>query len=350
MGRLNAYLARIPRWIVFVVTLALTAVIGYLDYITGPDLAFSIFYLLPVALATWYGGVWYGVAISLAGGLAWFLGDFYVNREIPLHAHIFIAYWNALVGFFSFLLVTLIMNWLRNALERQQQTIAFLVHDLRSPLTSVLTGLQTLESLEPEEQATLGKELTGLSISAGTRMLSMITSLLDLSRLEHRAMPLHTRNTDARELLEQAYTQVALWARQEEVTLTIDAESMPVFADATLTVRILVNLLSNALKYAPRGSVVTLGAAATDGAVRFRVRDEGPGIPPKWQRRIFERFAQVEARGEGVSLGSGLGLSFAAEAVRIQGGRIWIESAEGHGTTMYFTLPAPLTGAASETM
>jgi two-component system sensor histidine kinase VicK len=103
--------------------------------------------------------------------------------------------------------------------------------------------------------------------------------------------------------------------------------------------RVLVNLLSNALKYTPSGKTITVSAKVTDEGVHFAVTDEGPGIPKEYLHRIFDRFVQVEARKAGAPVGTGLGLTFCKLAVEAHGGRIWLESEVGKGTTVHFLLP-----------
>ena len=113
-----------------------------------------------------------------------------------------------------------------------------------------------------------------------------------------------------------------------------------ILADADLVVRVLVNLLGNALKYSPVGGTVHVSAAAYPGdKVALHIRDEGMGIAPEWVDKVFGKFSQVEARKAGAAIGSGLGLTFCRLAVEAQGGRIWLESTVGQGTTVIFTLP-----------
>jgi signal transduction histidine kinase len=103
---------------------------------------------------------------------------------------------------------------------------------------------------------------------------------------------------------------------------------------------VLVNLLSNAIKFSPTNGVVSLQIHIdTTNAVTFRVSDQGPGIPKKWQEQLFSKFAQVEGRQEGAAVGSGLGLTFCKLAIEAQNGTIWVEPHEGQGTSICFTLP-----------
>jgi signal transduction histidine kinase len=133
---------------------------------------------------------------------------------------------------------------------------------------------------------------------------------------------------------------------QNNVTLQVDfAPEVPnkMVADRWVLIRILVNLLSNALKYTPSGGTITLTVAMDDGWVHFSVKDQGPGIPKEYLERIFDRFVQVEARKAGAAVGTGLGLTFCKLAVEAHGGRIWLESEVGNGTTVHFVMPPSVT-------
>lgn len=180
-----------------------------------------------------------------------------------------------------------------------------------------------------------------MALISSNRMLTLINSLLDLPRLEHRRMPVQLQEADVDELVNGSLAVVALWAAQNHVQIVYepDPQVHTVVADPDITTRVLVNLLSNALKYSPPDSTITIRTRASDdGMVTFSVTDQGPGIPPEWVEKVFDKYAQVEARKEGAS--TGLGLTFCQLAVETQKGRIWIESELGKGTTVLFTLPA----------
>jgi signal transduction histidine kinase len=121
----------------------------------------------------------------------------------------------------------------------------------------------------------------------------------------------------------------------------LDPGVSTVYADPMMTVRVLVNLLSNAIKFSKPGSVVTVRAAPAEAdKIAFSVIDQGQGIPQAWAGKVFDKFVnKADTRKVMGSVGSGLGLAFCRLAVEAQGGRIWLESEEGKGTTVTFTLP-----------
>ncbi|UCH35137.1 MAG: hybrid sensor histidine kinase/response regulator [Armatimonadota bacterium] len=231
---------------------------------------------------------------------------------------------------------------LQAAQQMQEQMTRFLVHDLRSPLTSVLGGIQTLREGSAEEWGETREELFDGAIASASWLLTLTNALLDASRLESGKMPVRLRDVDVGDVINAACQQVSVWAGLCRVGLVsqLAADNMTAVADRELTMRILVNLLSNAIKYSPYESEVTIRVAPTDGnAVAFSVTDRGPGIPRDMTDRVFERFGSIEARDSGIG-GTGLGLNFCKLAVEAQGGRIWIDSDIGRGTTVFFTLPA----------
>jgi signal transduction histidine kinase len=181
-----------------------------------------------------------------------------------------------------------------------------------------------------------------MGIASCNRMLTLINGLLDLARLESGKMVLNIQETALKTVFDTSVQQVSALAARSDVNVIsqIDDGIETIQADAEVTVRILVNLLSNALKYSPEDSTVVVSAVPyTIEFVAIRVADTGPGIPKEWVNKVFSKFTQVEAREAGIGVGSGLGLSFCRLAVEAQGGRIWVESVVGQGTTVIFTVP-----------
>jgi signal transduction histidine kinase len=217
-----------------------------------------------------------------------------------------------------------------------------IIHDLRTPLTSLLGGLQTMEMLGElnEDQ----REMLGLSIGGGQTLLAMINDLLDISKLEDGSLKIDCVDLLAPEVADRALGQVAALASARELSLGREIDpGLSIYADADKLVRTLVNLLGNAIKFTPAGGAVTLAVSREPGenAALFQVRDTGEGIPREAFQRIFEKFGQVESRKAGRKMSTGLGLTFCKMVAEAHGGRIWVDSELGKGSTFSFTLPLP---------
>lgn len=336
MQRLYQFLGRRSRHFWIAVGLVMAGVIATVDYFTRPDIL--ILYLIPIILVDWFAGEKPGVLLAVVSAMAWFAADV---LSAQYDAGNVVPYWNLAVRSAIFLTITYMLSGLLASRKRQEELMHFIIHDLRSPLTNVLTGLQTLRQMRNDRMEEAEQEMLDMALISSNRMLTLINSLLDLPRLEHRKLPVQRQDTPVDELVNHSLQVVSLWAAQNRVSLVYEADPQvsTVIADPDITMRVLVNLLSNALKYSPPDSAVTVRARATgDGMVTFSVTDQGPGIPPEWVEKVFDKYAQVEARKEGAS--TGLGLTFCQLAVEAQKGRIWIESELGKGTTVLFTLPA----------
>ncbi len=318
--------------------IAFTAVVWLLDYVTGPQISTSIFYLIPISLTVWYIDTTSGIFFAIASAVIWLITDILTNvYTAPLS-----PYWNAMVrlGFFSIVLAALAS--LKAARQRQEELMEFVVHDLRSPLSNMLTALDLLPDLIAEGDLEEARELINMSTTSGNRLLILINSLLDLARLESKKMPLELEKIYLQNCLNEAMLQVSTMAARKEITVALQEATAELYAiaDRELTLRILVNILGNAIKFSPAGSQISIGMQlAQKGVVQVCVSDQGPGIPQKWQRQAFEKFGQVQARKAGAAVGSGLGLAFCKLAVEAQGGQIWFEPGDPLGTVVCFTYP-----------
>jgi len=228
------------------------------------------------------------------------------------------------------------------ALDKSKEDLTrMIVHDLRTPLTAVIGGMQSLEELGDlnEDQ----KELADMAASGGLSLLGMINNLLDISKMESGAINLDYDDLSPDELVASAVAQVTSLVQDKELVLSLDiGPALPRFdGDEDKLRRVLVNLLGNAIKFTPANGAVTVVVqlCETTSELQFAVRDTGEGIPPEAFEHIFEKFGQVESRHGGRQMSTGLGLTFCKLAVEAHRGRIWVESVLGNGSTFYFTIP-----------
>ena len=228
---------------------------------------------------------------------------------------------------------------LQNLEKMRDDLTNMIVHDLRTPLSSVMAGIQTvsmLGPLAPEQQ-----ECCEIALRGSTALLDMINDLLDISKLEEGDPDLHLDALDVAALTESALEQVQSAAVRRQIGWQRElAPDLPKFkGDADKLRRTLVNLLGNAIKFSHSGSQIAIGARADATELSLWVRDHGEGIPSEAFERIFEKFGQVEDRKAGRAMSTGLGLALCKMVVDAHKGRIWVESELGQGSTFNIALP-----------
>jgi len=169
-------------------------------------------------------------------------------------------------------------------------------------------------------------------------MKALVNDLLDLSKIEAGRIELEFESVPISTLFDHVQTVFNSQMDMKEVTFTSEATGdLPsIRADANKITWVLTNLVSNALRYAKKGGHIKLMAHKIGLHVHLSVHDDGPGIPPEYHSKIFEKFVQMKGRDVG---GTGLGLAICKEIVRAHGGSIWVESSSGKGSTFTFTLP-----------
>jgi len=225
-------------------------------------------------------------------------------------------------------------------LEKLRDEIThMIVHDLRTPLTSIIGGLDLVLSSEYDPEIT--HEFVPLARGSAGMLLDMVNTLLDINNMESGEMKLEIETVDVAGLLEEALDQVRGLAKERGHTLTADLGPTcgAVDADQEKLLRVAVNLLGNAIKFTQDGGDIQLAAACDDDGVTLSVIDNGPGIPEEYRERIFEKFGQVETRNAGHKHSTGLGLTFCKMVAEAHGGRIWVDSEVGKGSTFSVYLP-----------
>ncbi len=289
---------------------------------------------------------------------------------------------------------TRIVGWLNVFHDTTQQReleqlrddfINMLVHDLRSPLTSIIGGIELVSSLMEEvtaDENSLRQHEFMEQVSRNCyNLLEMINALLEVSRLEAGRLPLHLEEVNLEELITNSITQIIMTAQEKQVSINLDLPSQPINirVDNEKMRRVMVNLLSNAIRFSASGTEIGITAqveevirrrgttTALDPSVLRRgstaflrdqsrvaeasgghlkallvtIHDHGPGIPAISLERIFDKFTQLTTVSKNRS-GTGLGLALCKLVVETHGGRIWAESEPGLGSTFYFSIPCVL--------
>ncbi len=230
---------------------------------------------------------------------------------------------------------------LRDAAEAKSNFLATVSHELRAPLNSIVGFTELL--LDETFGSVNDKQREFLSdmSRASEHLLKLLNDVLELARVEARRIQVKPAPVGVRQLLADAVSLTRGMAADKHQRLVIRTEDddLMVIADEYRSKQILVNLVSNALKYGPADTTVTLGARMVGLEVELSVADEGPGIAPEDQVRIFQEFERADRGMDSEQKGFGLGLALAKHLVELHGGRIWLNSVLGAGSVFYFTLP-----------
>jgi two-component system phosphate regulon sensor histidine kinase PhoR len=216
--------------------------------------------------------------------------------------------------------------------------IANVSHELRTPLTSIRGYVETL--LDSDPVSTQSRQFLEVIQANAARMTRLTEDLLTLARVESGELKLRLRPVSASALLHEASENFKEIVRTAGIVLEIgDSSEQPVLVDNDAIQQVLGNLIENAIKYAPSGSRILIGAASKNGEMEFYVRDFGPGISSEHQPRLFERFYRVDPSRSRESGGTGLGLAIVKHIVLNHRGGVRVDSNLNHGSTFYFTLP-----------
>jgi two-component system sensor histidine kinase GlrK len=227
--------------------------------------------------------------------------------------------------------------------ELKAEFLSHMTHELRSPMTAIHAGTQLLLEEFTGPINTEQRDTLELMEGSSRQLIDMISSLLDLNKLEAGMMEYHMASVDLMRNVHKSINKVRLFAEREHIRIVVDAPSNPIVvqADDVRIQQVLDNLLSNALKFSPQGAMIRLKLETdvVEKAMRLSVSDTGRGIAPESLSHIFERFYEGSNRSTTKVPGSGIGLALAKQVVEAHGGRIWAESEVGKGTTMQFVLP-----------
>jgi signal transduction histidine kinase len=370
MRRVSAKLSDLflhHKEIAWATTAFLLFTIALIDYTTGVDFSFSIFYLVPLSLVAWYVGFGAGVLISVVGAVLWFIVDSVLGGHI--YTSPAAGYWNSLVRFGFFMIVTTMLSRLRHTLQAlrlrtenlgvayskldearkeqlimKDQMLSQVSHELRTPLTAVHQFITILVDGVAGELKGEQKDYLEIALRNVNQLNRMIDDLLESTRMDSGKMPFEPEPIHLGIILSELTQTLHSLASKKEISLITDVglDLPPLYADPDRVRQVLLNLLDNALRFTPEGGAVSVkaGLFESDPAfVRISVSDTGPGIRPELQERLFQRLYQIEELNTGSRKGLGLGLYICKEIVSRHNGKIWVASQPGRGSTFYFTLP-----------
>jgi len=230
---------------------------------------------------------------------------------------------------------------LKRVEEMKSEFVSTVSHELRTPLTSIRGSLGLLAGGVAGPLSPAVGELVVMAERNCARLIRLVNDILDTEKLDSGKMRFDLRVTDVRGLVERAVESLAGFSLGHHVPLRVSAPDRPILCsvDGDRFVQVVLNLVSNAVKFSPPQAPVDIALTQEHGAMRLEVRDRGPGIPKDFQSRIFQRFSQADSSDARQKSGTGLGLCIAKSIVERLGGTIGFHTTPGAGATFFVTLP-----------
>jgi signal transduction histidine kinase len=229
---------------------------------------------------------------------------------------------------------------LAEASKHKSQFLANMSHELRTPMNAILGYSELiLDNIYGEPTEKMRGVLTRIQ-SNGKHLLGLINDVLDLSKIEAGQLSLSLADYSVKDMVHNVFSSVESLAKNKKLALTIELpKTLPIaHGDERRLTQVLLNLVGNAIKFTDKGEVA-IKAASVNGSVTLSVHDTGPGIAEADQRKIFEEFQQADSSTTKEKGGTGLGLAISKRIVEMHGGRLWVESCLGHGSTFSFIVP-----------
>ena len=229
---------------------------------------------------------------------------------------------------------------LATASRHKSEFLANMSHELRTPLNAIIGFSEVLAERMFGEINDKQAEYLADILESGRHLLSLINDILDLSKIEAGRMELQATEFNLPDAIENTLTLVRERAHRRGIALgrMVDERLGTICADERKVKQVLLNLLSNALKFTPEGGRIDVAATVTDNAIEISVSDTGVGIAAEDQAAVFEEFRQVGAASKKIE-GTGLGLAISRKFIELHGGKIWVQSQVGAGSTFAFMLP-----------
>ena len=224
--------------------------------------------------------------------------------------------------------------------QMKDEFVSTVSHELRTPLTSIAGSLGLLAGgaagILPEKAA----RFIQIAQANSQRLVRLINDILDIEKIQSGKLRLEMAPQDLRDIARRSVEGVQGYAGDLNVALAVaDGDPVRIRGDADRLIQVVTNLLSNALKFSPKGGEVQISLEVETRLARLSVIDDGPGIPDAFRARIFSKFAQADGSDTRAKGGTGLGLAIAREIAERHGGRLWFESDEGHGAAFHLDLP-----------
>lgn len=226
----------------------------------------------------------------------------------------------------------------RHEMEKmKRQFVAMVSHDLMTPLTSVTASLALISSGALGETSPMAEKAATRAARELERLQGLVMDLLDAAKLESGKLDVKFENVEFDRVLRRSGDSVRLLAENKKIKLKIEKSEAKIEADGNRLIQVLINLVSNAIKFSPEGGTITVKSGCDNGWLDVEVIDQGPGVSAELQKKIFERFEQTQAGKD--AGGTGLGLAICKDIVELHDGEIGVKSDEKTGSTFWFRIP-----------
>lgn len=322
--------------------LFLIGIISYLDFITGYEIYFSIFYTIPIIIVTWYINFKTGVIFCLISAFMWFFVDYLTGHK---YQHWSINYWNGVVEFIFYLMIAYLVYRVKTLLDREKELVKInldLISVVSHEFNNLLTTIHLATTLLKESEININKErLKFYSIIEQnyTLLRDYIRMLLNKSRIESGRIKLNLTRVEIRKLIKEVLFSLQPLILEKNLKIATDFPSkiIPVECDGDIIELVLSNLISNAIKYSNPGGVIKISIEKKGDWVEVAVEDNGIGIKKDDIENITKGFYRTD-EGKKHAKGFGIGLKMVKEFLELHGSDIKIESEEGKGSRFSFQL------------
>lgn len=225
--------------------------------------------------------------------------------------------------------------------QLKSEFVSTVSHELRTPLTSIRGALGLVAGGRVGEISSEAQEMVNIALKNSGRLVRLINDILDVEKIQSGKLDFEIQQLDLSGVIKDAIAANDGFAVEHDsrIVLTTEPEPVLVHADSDRLAQVFANLISNAVKFSPAGEAVDIRTQVTTDFVRVEVRDRGPGVPEKFEKRLFQRFAQADASDSRQNTGTGLGLSISKAIVERMNGTMGYAPAEGGGSRFYFELP-----------
>jgi light-regulated signal transduction histidine kinase (bacteriophytochrome) len=352
--KIPEYVGKQSKPFYIVLCSALLFIIGIADYLTGTEISLSIFYLFPVALATWFVNKRIGILFSIIGAAIWFVADVTMDYS---YSHFLTHIWNTFVRLGFFLIVSYLLSKLKisfmneKRLNRELEQIVLALtetnreldafnytvsHDLKAPLVIIGGFINKFLKKQGDKLDTKEKDMLNAIQAHIQKMERLIKDLLTFSRIGRQKIK--PTEIDIGNLVTTALEE--LKPLSEGRMIKYDIKTLPIaYGDRTLIEQVFINLLSNAIKFTTnkKTAIIEVGGLTEENENVYYVKDNGMGFNSQDSDKLFTVFQRLHGIEE--LEGSGVGLSIVQRVVKRHGGRVWAEGKINEGASFYFSLP-----------